>query len=240
MNLIIDEGNSRAKCSVTTGNGQIIYNVIEDALTVQAVEKIRQQYPQLDKAIYCSVRQDNELVADYLQNTFSRFIRFSHRTPIPLRNLYGTPETLGYDRMAAAVGAWYFFPKNDLMVIDAGTAVTIDFVSRAGEYLGGNISPGITTRFRALNIFTGKLPMGEITPDAPKIGTNTLEAIEAGVLNGIVAEMESYIMHNPNHKVIFTGGDAIFFVKKLKSPIFVIRNLVAVGLNHVLEYNLKS
>lgn len=238
MNLIIDIGNTLTKC-IIIHNDDIINSITVEVLSPHFLTNLLQQYPQLSNAILCSVRREELTdIVDFLSTKLKTVINFNHRTPIPLRNLYGTPETLGYDRMAAAIGAWHFFPRRDLMVIDCGTAITIDFISCNGEYLGGNISPGINTRFKALNVFTGKLPLGKINPDAPIIGKNTQEAIEAGVLNGIIAEIDSYINNNLNHTIILTGGDAIFFAKKLKNPIFVICNLVSLGLNRVLKYNI--
>ena len=80
-------------------------------------------------------------------------------TPLPVINLYETPETLGYDRMAAVVAANEQFPGRDILVIDAGTCITYEFIDSLGQYHGGNISPGLQMRFKALHQFTGRLPL---------------------------------------------------------------------------------
>lgn len=94
---------------------------------------------------------------------------------LPITVQYETPETLGKDRLAAAVGANYLEPGKDLLVIDAGTAITYELIEASGAYLGGNISPGMTTRFKALNFYTKKLPLVTEQEEVPLLGTNTRE-----------------------------------------------------------------
>ena len=143
--------------------------------------------------------------------------------------------------MAAAVGANNIFPHTNVLVVDCGTAITIDFVSAIGRFEGGNISLGLNTRFKALSSFTSKLPLVDIADGYPLIGKNTTDAIRAGVLNSTIFELDTYIELfsglYPDLKVIFTGGDAFFFDGKLKNTIFVVPNLVVQGLNRILEYN---
>jgi type III pantothenate kinase len=162
-------------------------------------------------------------------------------TPLPIENLYSTPGSLGIDRLCAAVGANYLFPSTNLLVIDAGTAITIDQVNDSNQFVGGNISPGITTRFRALHHFTSKLPLVEIQESFDKIGSSTESAIVAGVQLGVLYEISSYIHDfltlHPCSKIIITGGDAFFFEKNLKYTIFVEPFLVQKGLNRILNYN---
>lgn len=155
-----------------------------------------------------------------------------------------TPETLGKDRLAAVIAASNIFPGSDLLVIDAGTAITYDFINKDREYHGGSISPGINMRFKALNTFTGRLPLIDPEPFDQLIGLNTHEAILSGVMNGARYEMngiiEDYQLKFPHLKTILTGGDAIYFDKKLKSNIFVSSNLVILGLKLILKYNFEK
>ncbi|HJZ41134.1 MAG TPA: type III pantothenate kinase [Bacteroidales bacterium] len=174
----------------------------------------------------------------------SRLLLLDNTTPLPLSIVYKTPESLGIDRVAAAVGAWKSFPGSDMLIIDMGTAITIDVVAAAGEYRGGNISPGLYTRFRSLNDYTARLPLVEKDDRFPRFGDNTGSAIAAGVQQGIIYEINGYIHEfetlYPGCKIILTGGDASFFVRELKSTIFAIPELVLSGLNHILEYNMPD
>ena len=146
--------------------------------------------------------------------------------------------------MAAAVGANELFPDRNLLIIDAGTAITYDLVSENNQFIGGNISPGLAMRFKALNHFTGKLPLVDYRDDFELIGRNTIEAVRAGVQNGILFEIAQTIdLFNRNYQklqIIMTGGDANFFDKKLNYSIFVNFNLTLIGLNRILEHNAKN
>ncbi len=230
MNLIIDIGNSRIKAAVFNG-GEIVERLIIGDSAVVELDALLAKYPAIDSAILSSTRDGKHPAEDFLAEHMHRFVRFDSNTPTPLKNLYLTPETLGPDRLAAAVGANALYPHKNLLVIDFGTALTIDMVTAAGEYLGGNISPGASMRFRALSDYTGRLPLIEM-PDIEVqngteetvLGRSTAEAIEAGVVNGIVFELEGYISRMSDKFgeliPIFTGGEAKFFENKLKSPIF--------------------
>ncbi|MBT6766833.1 MAG: type III pantothenate kinase, partial [Prolixibacteraceae bacterium] len=154
---------------------------------------------------------------------------------------YDSKETLGKDRIAAAVGAFDLYPDSNVLIIDAGTAITYDIINEKNQYLGGNISPGLEMRFKALHHFTGKLPLVKQNKFDKLYGNTTENAILAGVQNGLVFEVDKAIdtfkeFYN-NLKVIITGGNAEFFDKKLKNSFFVHFNLIAMGLNRILEYN---
>ena len=148
---------------------------------------------------------------------------------------------MGKDRIAAMVGAFDLYPDTNVLVIDAGTAITYDLLNDKGRYLGGNISPGLEMRYKALHRFTDKLPLVNQGNMEQLYGQTTEEAIRAGVQHGIVFEADKAIdtfkeFYN-NLKVIITGGDAKFFDKKLKNSFFVHFNLTALGLNRILEHN---
>ncbi len=243
MNLIIDIGNTRTKLAVFFKN-EIIFEKVAEKLTVELIQSIQKDYPKLGKAILSSVKDYPKETREYLKLAFNPFIELDKDTPTSLTNNYKTPETLGKDRLAAAVGANGLFPNNYCLVIDAGTAITLDLVSEKNEYLGGNISPGLETRFKALNHFTGKLPLVCLNEEFDEIGTDTESAIRAGVQLGVLFEVEQYINHfnnlYQNLQIIITGGNANFFDKKLKKSIFVHLNLTLVGLNRILEYNVKE
>lgn len=243
MNLVIDIGNSSSKIAIFE-NGEIIEHFTTENLSIEMLVEIKLKNPALDKAIISSVAKVDEAILKYLQQHFALFIKLNHKTPVPIENLYGTPETLGLDRLAAAVGANFLFPSCNLLVIDAGTAITYDIVDLQNRFLGGNISPGIYTRFRSLHHFTHQLPLVEKANDWPMIGKNTKEAIRSGVLNGIIFEMDGMIDQMKKEfaeiKTIVTGGSSFFFDKKLKNTIFVRFEITLIGLNRILEYNYNA
>ncbi|MCQ2167400.1 MAG: type III pantothenate kinase [Bacteroidales bacterium] len=143
---------------------------------------------------------------------------------------YNLPEYLTYDRAAYIIATTYLFKNKSCTVFDFGTTLTVDFLSATGRYLGGNVSPGCRTRFKALNRYSRTLPLVD-TPDIVKPeGDSIVSSVESGVISGIVFEVEGYTRLRPENIIVFTGGDAVYFAKKLKNSIFVVSNLVLMGL----------
>jgi type III pantothenate kinase len=240
MNLVIDIGNTRTKFSVFN-RGEVLITVPVDELTEQHIEVLKKEYEDLDNVIVSATKDYPEELKIALQQNFKQFLELNETTPLPVKNGYETKNTLGKDRIAAVVGAFDLYPKTNILVIDAGTAITYDIITEKQEYLGGNISPGIDMRFKALNEFTDKLPLVTQKEYNKLFGTSTENAIRAGVQNGVVFEVDRAIdtfkeFYN-NLKVIITGGNAEFFEKRLKNSFFVHFNLIAMGLNRILEYN---
>ncbi len=242
MNLVIDFGNTATKTAVFSG-GEALMCRRDVKLTLSDLEDILTTYPGTDRAIISSVTGRSDEIRDFLFRSVGLCLELGHDTPVPLANLYETPSTLGYDRIADAVGAYTIFPGRNVLIIDAGTAITIDMVTGREEFIGGNISPGALTRARALNTFTSRLPLVGLEGDTPFLGKRTEEAIRSGILNGIVFELEGYIerIDRIYHdlQIILTGGDAKYFDKKLNYSIFVDSNLNLIGLNRILDYNAK-
>lgn len=240
MNLAIDIGNSLSKAAVID-KGQVVEIFKQETFTPDYLREIFTQYPDIDRGILVSTRGDENELVTYLCDELKQFIRFDHTVRIPIRNGYATPQTLGRDRLAGAVGAWAIYPGSASLVVDFGTAITIDFVSADGEFRGGNISPGAAMRFRALHEFTQRLPLQGLNEQTEFLGTSSKSAIESGVINGIVYEIEGYISRLAesveNFRIIFTGGDGNFFAKRFKYAIFASQDLVLYGLNRILEYN---
>jgi type III pantothenate kinase len=243
MNLCIDIGNTFTKIGVFQGPDMLRFYKYP-SLTTAGIYVIRKDFPGIQKAILSSVSSADTQAMLILESEFRYFIELNHQTPIPLTNTYQTRETLGKDRLAAAVGANSVFPNQHVLVIDAGTAITYEHVSQRNEYLGGNISPGMTMRFRSLHEFTNKLPLIEHEEPRDFMGQSTKEALLAGVVNGITFEMNGYIdmisQDHPDLKVMMTGGDAVLFEKRLKNTIFVDLNLTLKGLNCILDYNAQK
>jgi type III pantothenate kinase len=168
-------------------------------------------------------------------------LQLTSSLPLPIQNQYKTPSTLGVDRLAAVCGALGIFPERNCLVIDAGTAITYDFVDRDKNYWGGAISPGIAMRFKALHTLTQRLPLIQSTENFKLIGDSTETCIQSGVLNGVLEEMkgciENYKKLYPDLGVVLTGGDTFFFENNLKQPIFAARDLVLSGLNRILQHH---
>lgn len=143
---------------------------------------------------------------------------------------YGLPAYLTPDRAAALVGVRYLFSGKPCTLMDFGTTLTVDFMDADGTYLGGNISLGCRTRFKAVNRYSKALPSVNIPDDPPSTGTSTVSSIEAGIISGIMFEIQGYVDSRPDNLVVFTGGDANYFAKRMKNSIFVVCNLVLIGL----------
>ena len=237
LNLVIDIGNNSAKFFLFKGE-QIILHTRRENTSFDVIDEWSRLY-EIDKVIISSVVID----CDELQKQISKLqcpvLRFSNSIPLPLEINYRTPSTLGSDRVAAAVGAWSEAPARNILVIDAGSAITIDFVSKDGKYNGGNIAPGIKMRLKALYEYTSKLPMVDKEGDTPTIGYDTETAIRSGVINGICHEIDGYINEFKQKYcdvlVFLTGGDEKPLKNRIKNCIFADKYLVAKGLNRILN-----
>jgi len=241
MNLILDLGNTRAKVAKVI-NGEIISLEAFGYDQLESIAKFVNTTDGIKGIIVGSVVDiSTPAVSGIIESLPRKPLMLSHKTPIPIGNDYQTPETLGLDRLAAAVGAYNIYPNRNVLVIDIGTAITYDLINSKGVYLGGNISPGINLRLKALNAFTSQLPLVEANFQSSLPGKNTVEAIQAGTFHGIVAELDGvidkFMTIYPYLTVILTGGDANNFAKNLKNAIFVNFNIVIEGLNSILEYN---
>lgn len=231
--LIIDIGNSLVKLFVA-GDFEILYAATYGSIA--DLEKIFARFPRIRNGIYSASGHIPCELEDFLAERLENFIKFSPDTPIPVTSLYRSPKTLGSDRLASAIGVNHFFPDTNVIIFDFGTAITIDFMDSGNNYLGGNISPGLSVRLKSLNFFTNSLPLLQIPHEIGEIGTTTNEAIEIGVVRGIIGEAMTYIREYPEHKIIFTGGDSFYFAVKIKTPIFVFQNPLVFGLNRVLHH----
>ena len=140
------------------------------------------------------------------------------------------PDYISYDRASSIIAARYLFHNRPCTIIDFGTTLSIDVTDSQGIYKGGNISLGCRTRFKALGRYSRSLPLVNTPGDPDLYGHSLQSAMESGVVTGILFEIDGYIGNNPGGVVIFTGGDANYFAKRMKKPIFVICNLVLMGL----------
>jgi type III pantothenate kinase len=239
MDISIDQGNSSTKVGIFDNN-VLLKTFTFPIFRVDEVAFIFEEYA-INACILSSVILENETLIELLKSKSKKLIILSQSTPIPIKNNYKTPETLGKDRIAAVVGASYLKPDTDILVIDAGTAITYDFITAKKVYKGGNIAPGLNLRLRSLHEFTQKLPLVEASSNSPLLGNSTETALISGALYGIVFEIDGYIntlkIKYPQLSIFLTGGSTFYFDNKLKSPIFVEKNLVLIGLNRILQYN---
>ena len=242
MNLCIDQGNSSTKALIFN-QSDLIDEFCFGNFGNQEITDLFEKFP-IKQSIISSVTTENVGVKNLLHKKSQYFIELNHTTSLPIQNLYKTPETLGKDRLAAVVGASYLNPGSNSLVIDAGTAITYDFINSDNQYLGGNIAPGLDLRLRSLHEFTKRLPLVSANSESLFLGNDTNSALESGALYGIVFEIEGYIntlkIKYPQLSVFLTGGSTFYFATKLKKPIFAEKNLVSIGLNRILQYNVQK
>lgn len=239
MNLIIDVGNTRIKAAVFEDDSLIALVVFEEKDLVLNVEKIVSTYSIL-RGIISSVTTVSNSSFKKIKELLP-FMELDAATKVPFSNLYKTPKTLGVDRIALAARAVKKYPNKNVLIIDAGTCITYDFVTSNKEYLGGAISLGIKMRYTALYKGTSKLPLLEPQTIDNFIGNSTESSIHSGVINGVLNEIKGVIREYQRKKkdltVVLTGGDTNFLAKQLKSSIFANPNFVLEGLNTILTYN---
>ena len=238
MNLLIDVGNTRLKYAFVRSNGELRVGFLSEKLPVELRAEYERHGP-VDVFLSGSGEITNEL-REQLRPFSGYWLEAGPGIRYPVEIEYGTPETLGTDRLAACIGARELFPGKDLLVIDSGTAITFNILSAAGVFKGGNISPGLLLRFRALHDYTERLPLVEPEPDWGEYGGDTQEAIRNGVMNGILFETERYIeefRHNhPAGGVVLTGGNSSYWEGKLPAFVCFRKELVFIGLNAILEF----
>lgn len=240
LKLIIDIGNSRTKFAIFQKDKLLNLQVFENPELVSLM-KILQTFPDIGASVLSAVKDYSGAFDDVLKKR-GLFLKLDETTPLPFKNLYKTPKSLGKDRLAIVAGARAYYPGQNVLAIVAGTTITYDVVNEKDEYLGGGISPGIMMRFKALHTFTEKLPfIKPVEGEQPLIGNTTETAILTGVFNGMMAETDGIINRYrerfKNLKIIMGGGDYKYFDKRLKNNIFVAPNLVLEGLKKILNFN---
>lgn len=236
-NLVLDIGNTRIKAAIFEKKELIwegVFEQIADFLFGLGEQRF-------DQIIVCSVRYEEQ----ELREMFSfDFLFMSSLISVPISNGYKTPFSLGLDRLAAAVGGWDLSGGGPVLVIDIGTCITFEFVDELGRYKGGAISPGLGMRARAMNQQTAKLPLVQVQ-DRPvdRVGEDTIGCLRSGIWFGveyeIIGQIAAFRLEYPKIKVFVCGGDAESFVSLAKGHIFVVPNLVLVGLNCILNHNVE-
>ncbi len=240
-NLVVDIGNTCLKCAVIK-SGEIVKSWVVGSLAELPLDEICADYAPQRSVVSASGPGLDE-VESALRKAVGHALRVTPDIKFPLGVGYKTTSTLGCDRMATAVGAWSMTPNRNLLVVDCGTAITIDLVTADGVFQGGFISPGFRLRFSALNNFTEALPLCT-APDEffnEGVPNTTTDAVEQGVLAGLTYEMEGHISRFSEKysdlSTFFIGGDSFHFEKRIKNAIFAGRDLTFRGLNVILELN---
>jgi type III pantothenate kinase len=239
VNVTIDIGNTVTKIAVFNKNKltEIFY---DQNGSLENLPEICNNYC-IENGIVATVKDIGTNIRKQIEKCLSPILWLTHETKLPVANLYKTPETLGYDRIAAVVGANDMFPGKNILVIDAGTAITYEFVDAKNQYQGGNISPGLQMRFKALHHCTERLPLIQREGEVALVSKSTETAIRSGVVKGIEYEIMGYISafkeEYPDLLVFLTGGDSFSFDTRLKNIIFADKFLVLKGLNRILNYN---
>jgi type III pantothenate kinase len=252
MLLAVDIGNTRIKVAVFEGNTLLEQFHFSNMELQKELHFILNKYKNATEIVVASVGAIlKEAFLEFESRVKIHFI--SSNSPLPFKNKYSTPSTLGIDRMVLASGAVLKYPNQNRLVIDAGTCITYDFIDEKDNYLGGAISPGIRLRFESLHNYTAKLPLVALesieeqnsTSNAiPFIGNSTLDAINSGVINGVINEIEGFISQYeavyPKFIIILTGGDTEFLAKRLKNTIFANSNFLLESLNQTFQHKIKN
>jgi type III pantothenate kinase len=238
MNLIIDIGNTSTKVALSAGT-VIVKKSRIGSPDPAIIESFIAGQP-LEGAIISSVNHDPSGLISYLESRCGRVHRLTWQSRYPFGIDYETPETLGVDRLAAAAGAWFHHPHSDLLVIDAGSALTVDYIT-GGKYRGGSISPGMSMRFRALHEYTGRLPLLSSGKNFSLPGRSTKDAITGGVVMGMVYEINEYIRtfeeRHKNPVTLITGGDSEMIFPLSERKMLLYPDLVTDGLIYLLDTN---
>jgi len=243
MNLIIDIGNTGIKLAVFDNNDSLIHfqRTNQDNI-IEKLKNIVQKFPVTD-VIISQVGYPVPGLNEYLSNHQIDYRYLSTKLKLPFKIHYKSPESIGADRLGLVAGAVYKKPQGHKLIIDAGTCVTYDFIDKDNNYYGGAISPGLKLRFKSLHDYTANLPL--LQPDeknTPLIGNDTESSIQSGVINGLVGEIEGFIvkynLNFPDLTVYLTGGHEKLLDRYIKNKIFVSSKFLLVeGLNFILNLN---
>lgn len=232
--LVVDAGNTRVKLALFEA-GKCIEFLAFGNSELQKVQSTLLLW-KYDHSILASVRSNKDTL--WLKQLMKNVVLFNKLKELLIKNAYQTPETLGVDRICNAIAA-YQIAKSDALVIDIGTCLKFDFVTKDGTYLGGSISPGIKLRYKSLHEFTAGLPLLDEYGETKLIGTTTKESLHIGVIGGMKAEIQQFILEYqsnfPDLKIYLTGGDAKHFDFHFKNGIFAIENLTLYGLYNSIE-----
>lgn len=224
-NLLIDIGNTALKASwadgMTLGKTFRYQGEKKIAFILSLTEK---EKPEI--MVVSNVRSFSDREVEYLKAECGKLIIVNEEI-LKERNI---PSYLTPDRAAAIIASRYLFKGKTCTIFDFGATLTIDRIDVDGSYIGGNISLGCRTRFKALNRYSKNLPLVDFTEDVKQLGDSLKSSLQAGVISGMLFEIKGYLSDNSENITVFTGGDANYFAKRMKNCIFAVCNLVLMGL----------
>ncbi len=242
MVMTIDQGNSSAKLDVWKGLEPVRMLRLEELSVEMLLPLLGDDC--FDGSVYCSVGHTDAKFLETLRRLMDwRMIVLTPSTPLPISIGYAGRETLGGDRVAAAAGAALLYSGECVLVVDSGTAVTIDLLDSHGCFVGGNISPGVAMRLRSLHESTDRLPIVEAEGDVEDFATDTVSAIRSGAVGGMVSEIaDSFSRASSAYgckRIALTGNDATLLAPLLRKrglPVDVHPRLVGLGLLSIFRY----
>jgi len=240
MNLTLDIGNTQSKLAVFN-NSLVVVKTFDSEFIIDEIDGFLLLYPSIKNLIVCSV---TDITLNLEKYNFNNVHFVSSNSNIPFENLYLSKDSLGNDRIALVSSASISYPGKNVLIIDAGSCITYDFINDKNQYLGGAISPGLKMRYKSLNEFTSKLPLVSLESSDKLIANQTIDSINVGVANGVVFEIEGfvrqYLSEYDNLTVILTGGNSDFLSNQLKISIFANQNFLLEGLNNLIKLNISS
>ncbi len=237
--LLLDIGNTATKVALANDIDNV-HTFHRDVAMSEVVSYAAQH--DVKRCVVCKVAKYGDEIIDALKRNNIDIHIVTAQSKLNFVCKYGTPNTLGADRIAAIAAAIDICPDRPLLVIDAGTAITYDFVTREHTYVGGNIAPGMRLRFETLHNYTSQLPLCSASDYKSPIGDDTKSAIAAGITNGLRSELMYYEELAKNtlgddFAIILGGGDYNFFALQTKNSIFASQNLALHGLRVLSERN---
>jgi type III pantothenate kinase len=236
--LCLDFGNTRLKVAVFNDDNFVEEIILpnDEMFTIERLIAIHRP----EKTILSSVINHNPAIETFLAGA-TKFHKLSHLTKANFTTAVGKPETIGADRLALCAAAAHFYPGKNNLVIGLGTCITYNFINQYQQFIGGSISPGMEMRFKAMQVFTAKLPLVQAEWNFPIIGYDTKTNMQSGVIAGIAFEMDGFIdeyaQKYGNFNVVLTGGDTAYFARRLKNRIFADSNFLYKGLYALSETN---
>lgn len=239
VSLCIDFGNTNLKAALFFGDRMAEKFIFKESEAIPTFERIMTLH-RPEMAILSSVVNYNKEIESYLSRN-TKLTVLSVQTKLPFLNAYGSPETLGHDRLALVAGLCKKFPGEDSLVISIGTCITYNFLAKNNAFRGGAISPGVDMRLKAMYEHTDKLPLVDREGYFSILGYDTDTSIRSGAINGIASEIDGmldrYETQYGKINAVLTGGDALFFESRLKNRIFADTNFLFKGLYAILEHN---
>jgi len=241
--LCIDWGNSLVKAAIFEGNKMIQHEQFDPNSALSAlIGLIEIHQPQ--GAILSSVVSNMADVQMHVREKVAYFLKLDMNTLLPIMNAYSSPETLGVDRLAIAVGAQADFTNKNVLAISLGTCITYNFVQKNMAFRGGAISPGLHMRLRSMHEWTDRLPEVKAEGEVLLLGYDTETCMRSGAVFGMASEIEGMVSafagQYSDFNAVLTGGDSAMFANKLKSKIFADPDLLMKGLNLILLHNVPQ